>query len=377
MTVAEADETNNTYCKSFVVVGPDLIISTFTVPTTVAPGQVINLSEATRNQGKVATTVSTVTRFYWSTDTTYDASDVPLGERPVPPLAAGATSSSVSPTQVTIPPTALPGIYYIIAKADAYNAVAEVLETNNTYSRSLVVKGPDLTVSAVTAPASAGPGQTITVGDTTRNSGVVAAPASKTYFYLSSDYSLDAADIYLGSRDVPALAAGASNTGTIPVTLPDTMAPGTWYIIVKADGPGAINEANETNNTYYKRFLVVGPDLIIITLTGPTTVTPGQVISLSEATRNQGRAATTFNTVTGYYLSKDSMLDASDVFLGERPVPPLAAGATSGPVSTSVTIPPTAASGIYYIISEADAGNAVAEASETNNTKYMAVRVSP
>ena len=77
-----------------------------------------------------------------------------------------------------------------------------------------------------------------------------------------------------------------------------------------------VAEANETNNTYYKRFLVVGPDLIIITLTGPTTVTPGQVISLSEATRNQGRAATTFNTVTGYYLSKDSMLDASDVFLG-------------------------------------------------------------
>jgi len=376
MTVAEADETNNTYCKSFVVVGPDLIISTFTVPTTVAPGQVINLSEATRNQGKVATTVSTVTRFYWSTDTTYDASDVPLGERPVPPLAAGATSSSVSPTQVTIPPTALPGIYYIIAKADAYNAVAEVLETNNTYSRSLVVKGPDLTVSAVTAPASAGPGQTITVGDTTRNSGVVAAPASKTYFYLSSDYSLDAADIYLGSRDVPALAAGASNTGTIPVTLPDTMAPGTWYIIVKADGPGAINEANETNNTYYKRFLVVGPDLIIITLTGPTTVKLGQVINLSEATRNQGSRATTVNTVTRFYLSKDSTYDASDVRIGERVVGPLAAGATSSAVS-SLRIPPAAVAGIYYIIAKADADNSVAEASETNNTKYMAVRVSP
>ncbi len=376
-TVAEASETNNTYSKSFVVVGPDLIISMLTVTTTVAPGQEINLSEATRNQGRVATTVNTVTRFYLSTDSIYDASDVPLGERVVGPLAAGATSGPAS-MSVMIPPTTAAGTYYIIAKADANNSVAEVSETNNTYYRSLVVVGPDLTVLAVTAAASAGPGEIITVGDTTRNSGVVAAPASKTYFYLSSDYSLDAADTYLGSRGVPALAAGASSSGTIPVTLPGSMTPGTWYIIAKADGPEAVAEASETNNTYYKRFQVVGPDLIILTLTGPTTtVKPGQMINLSEATRNQGSRATTVNTVTRFYWSINSTLDASDVPLGERAVGSLAAGATSGPVSTSVTIPSTAAPGIYYIVAKADADNAVTEASDTNNTRYLVVRVSP
>jgi subtilase family serine protease len=278
---------------------------------------------------------------------------------------------------VTISSTAAPGTYYIVAKADADNAVAETSETNNTYSKSLVVVGPDLTVLAVTAGASAGQGETITVGDTTRNSGVEAAPASKTYFYLSSDSSLDAADIYLGSRDVPALAAGASNTGTIPVTLPGSMAPGTWYIIAKADGPEAVAEASETNNTYSKSLVVVGPDLIILTLTGPTTVKPGQVINLSEATRNQGSRATTVNTVARFYWSTNSTLDASDVPLGERVVGSLAAGATSGPVSTSVTISSTAAPGTYYIVAKADADNAVTEASDTNNTRYLAVRVSP
>ncbi len=358
------------------VSAPDLIVSTLTGPSTAAPGQVINLSEATKNQGRVATTVNTVTRFYLSIDSNYDASAVPLGERIVVSLAAGATSGPVS-TSVTVPSAAVAGTYYIVAKADADNAVAEASENNNTYYRKLVVVGPDLTVLAVTAPASAGLGETITVGDTTRNSGVVATPASKTYFYLSSDYSLDAADTYLGSRDVPALAAGTSNTGTIPVTLPGSMALGTWYIIAKADGPEAGAEASETNNTYYKRFQVVGPDLIILTLTGPTTVKPGQMINLSEATRNQGSRATTVNTVTRFYLSIDSNYDASDVPLGERTVGPLAAGATSGPVSTLVTIPSTAVAGTCYIIVKADADNAVAEASDSNNTKYLTVRVSP
>jgi subtilase family serine protease len=91
---------------------------------------VINLSEATKNQGSGATMVNTVTRFYWSTNTTYNASDVPLGERTVGPLAAGETSGPVD-TSVTIPPTAVTGTYYIIAWPDADKSVAETSETNN------------------------------------------------------------------------------------------------------------------------------------------------------------------------------------------------------------------------------------------------------
>jgi hypothetical protein len=110
---------------------PDLIVSTLTGPINVAPGQEINLSEATKNQGSGATTVNTMTRFYWSTNTTYNASDIPLGERTVGPLAAEETLGPVD-TLVTIPPTAATGTYYIIAKADADKSVAETSETNNT-----------------------------------------------------------------------------------------------------------------------------------------------------------------------------------------------------------------------------------------------------
>jgi subtilase family serine protease len=80
------------------------------------------------------------------------------------------------------------------------------------------------------------------------------------------------------------------------------------------------------------------------------------------------------NTVTAFYWSTDSTYDAADVKIGQRTVDPLAPGVTSGPASTSVTISTTAVVGTYYIIAVADEANAVTEASEVNNTRYITVK---
>jgi hypothetical protein len=82
-------------------------------------------------------------------------------------------------------------------------------------------------------------------------------------------------------------------------------------------------------------------------------------------------------SVTRYYLSNNTTYDSGDLFLGERGVPILAAGDVSGPASKTVTIPLGTFPGTYYIIAVADAGKVVAEISETNNTKYLGVRVLP
>ena len=50
--------------------------------------------------------------------------------------------------------------------------------------------GPDLTVTAFTAPSSAVAGTSISVGDTTKNLGADSAPASVTNFYLSTNFRL-------------------------------------------------------------------------------------------------------------------------------------------------------------------------------------------
>ncbi len=86
-------------------------------------------------------------------------------------------------------------------------------ETNNTDARAIAI-GSDLTVTQVSAPPHAGAGASMAVSDTTQNASAGAAVASTTGFYLSTDTVLDASDVFLGSRAVPALAGAASNTAT-------------------------------------------------------------------------------------------------------------------------------------------------------------------
>ena len=130
----------------------------------------------------------------------------------------------------------------MIAVADVSNAVAESLESNNTRASGFVRIGPDLTVTALTAPSSAVAGTSISVGDTTKNQGAGTAPASVTNFYLSTNASLDAADLLVASRPVSPLGAGLSETGTAPLVIPASTTAGTYYIIAKSDGDDTVPE---------------------------------------------------------------------------------------------------------------------------------------
>jgi subtilase family serine protease len=124
-------------------------------------------------------------------------------------------------------------------------------ETNNTRSDYVTVKLPDMTMSALSVPSESRAGSTITITDTTRNYGSAGAPATTTYFYLSTNGTLDAADVLLGSRPVPALIGGGTHMATTNLTIPPGTATRSYSIIAKADGAGSVAEANETNNTRY------------------------------------------------------------------------------------------------------------------------------
>jgi subtilase family serine protease len=64
------------------------------------------------------------------------------------------------------------------------------------------------------------------------------------------------------------------------------------------------------------------------------------------------------------------------VVLGGRVVSALGPGAKSNG-ATSVTVPANLVTGTYYIIAQADGDDAVAELSETNNTRYKTLTVGP
>ena len=148
-----------------------------------------------------------------------------------------------------IPAGTVSGTYYLLGVADWNKVVAESTETNNTLSSSLIRIGPDLLVTAITATSSAVAGASITATDTTKNQGGDTAAASVTSFYLSSNVSLGAGDVLLGSRLVPSLTPGLTGTGSVALVIPESTPAGTYYIIAKADGDNLIAEVIENNNT--------------------------------------------------------------------------------------------------------------------------------
>ncbi|MBI4489335.1 MAG: SBBP repeat-containing protein [Deltaproteobacteria bacterium] len=233
-------------------VPPDLIVSSLSAPTYSGAGLSISVKDTTKDVGGGSGSAST-TKFFLSKNNKLDSDDVPLCSRNIPALWAGASSSGSTPCE--IPANTATGTYYIIAKANANDALLETNNGNNTKYK-LIKIGPDLRVTALSAPSAATVGSTISVKDTTKNVGGGSAGASTTKFFLSKNNSLGSTDVFLDSRSVPSLAPGQAKSGTTSVTIPPGTAPGTYYIIAKADGGNVVSELIESNNTKSKSITV-------------------------------------------------------------------------------------------------------------------------
>jgi subtilisin family serine protease len=368
----ETQRSNNTAVR-LMQIGPDLVVAALNAPTTAAPGGTVTVTDSVKNQGAGAAGAS-VTRFYLSANGAFDAADILLpGSRAVTPLAAGSTDTGS--TALILPSPLAAGTYYLIAKADADNTVGESQEINNTALRAIQVGG-DLVVSALSVPSRGAAGGTITISDTTANTGAGGVPPSVTRFYLSANPLLDAGDVVLaGSHAVPDLAAGAAHTASTIVAIPPSIGAGTYYVIAKADADNAVAEPQETNNTAL-RTIQIGGDLVVSSLTVPLKAAAGATIAVADVTSNQG-AGPVPESITRFYLSTNALADEGDILLsGSRAVPALSAlGVSAG--STPVVIPPSVNPGSYFLMAKADADEAVAEAQETNNSAARTILIGP
>jgi len=354
-----------------VTTSSDLVVSALTGPATAGAGFAITLNETTGNIG-VAPAGGTSTRYYLSSDTAIGAGDVLLGGRSLAGLAP--SGSSAGTTNVTIPAGTVNGSYFIVARADDINQALESNEGNNT--RALAIRiGPDLRVSSLTASTYATAGGTISISDTTANlSASSPAGASTTRFYLSTNTTLDAADIPLGFRAVPALASGASSAGATLVTIPAGTATGTYNILAEADDAHVLAEKNEANNLS-SRILRVGPDLVTAVRSIAGTPRAGTTISVQDLTSDPSTVAAPQST-TGYYLSTDNRLDVTDVRIGSRAVPALASGGSSL-ASGQAVIPAGTVPGAYFILAVADYPKVIVESNEGNNANAFPITVVP
>jgi subtilase family serine protease len=366
--VAESDEANNTAASGTMAVGPDLVVADVGVPSRAAPGTTMTVTDTTTNLGGGAAAGSTTT-FYFSADAALDASDVVLGSRAVPGLAAGAASQGS--TAVTVPAEAS-GRFYVIARANADAAVSESDAANNVRVSVQVRVGPDLVVARLQPPGVIGAGATIAVTDEVRNDGVAPAGESVVRFYLSRDAIHDAGDVLLGSRTVPALTAGAVSSGTASLTVPAATTTGRYSLIARADADDAVAEIEEANNSRAEP-VNVGPDLLVDALALPFRGSPGLPITITDTTRNRGDGEAPASA-TRFYLSADAALDAGDVLLGSRPLGVLSGGAQSVG-STTLVIPADTPPGNRYVIAVADGEATVVEFEETNNVRAQGLGI--
>jgi subtilase family serine protease len=133
--VEETSETNNTRSRS-IKLGADLSMSTLTAPSTAAVGESVTVTYTTRNLGGDDAPES-VAQFFLSSNGALDGADLPLGQRDVAALAAGATSSAS--VELDVPPDTDPGRWYLIGQADSLDDVPEALESNNLRVRSITI----------------------------------------------------------------------------------------------------------------------------------------------------------------------------------------------------------------------------------------------
>jgi hypothetical protein len=220
----------------------------------------------------------------------------------------------------------------------------------------------------------AGAGDAIDIKYTLSNLGTGAAGSTTTALHLSADTTLDASDVLLGTKASGPVPAGEEVTDSMTVTIPPSTAAAKYFIIAQADSLNAEAETNEGNNTAAKE-ISVGPDLMILALSAPSSAAAGSDITIDETTKNNGGDSAKPSTTT-YYLSKNRKLDAGDIVLGAHEVRRLRPTRTDS-AATSVTIPSAIAPGDYYILAIADDGSVISEYNERNNDKWVGITIGP
>ncbi|HVX61185.1 MAG TPA: CARDB domain-containing protein, partial [Pirellulales bacterium] len=257
--VVESSESDNEGASAAITVDlgptPDLTTAV-TAPLSALSGQTIHIDWTVTNHG--ASTLAANGRWYdtvyLSLDQTFDANaDVALGNTShVTGLAADASYSAGGDFRL---PAGLAGMYYVIVVADAGAAVYERGVSADRIGLSdqaldVALQPPlDLVAGTVTIPASAVPGQPVTVTYSVSNN------SSNSYagdwfdsLYLSPTNTWQLSNPLLGRvHHTGGVAANGSYSETLTAPLPG-VSPGTYYVVLRSDIRNQVPETDETNN---------------------------------------------------------------------------------------------------------------------------------
>ena len=242
----DADKT----CTAAFNKKPDLTVISLAAPASTGAGLTITVTDTTKNlTGGPAFPGTSNTKFWLSADAVLGGGDTLLGARPVPSLNPGAASAGS--TNVVIPAGTAPGSYFLIANADGDGSVPESNEGNNTRSKASDDPGPGSHGHRpVRADHLGGEPHDLDHGQDAQRRRRKRGTAF-------DDELLPLHRLRLGRRRHALRQPRGSCSGggiiqstlTTNQTLPASVAGGNYFIIAKADGPLAVTESNEANNT--------------------------------------------------------------------------------------------------------------------------------
>ena len=411
--------------------GPDMVL--YDLQAVLPEGSDrVEITASIGNEG-VKPTRNFFISFYGSYTMPVSSNDSPIGFYLVDNLLPG-TKKTISGF---FPVSQIPsGDYYIGAYLDPNNEIMEISEDNNgktatvrvnvpevnpsigpqlgnaqlavpkiSGEEKITVKRADLVVDKITGPETAVPGEAIAITTTVRNAGDVDAGPFRLSMYLSRDTKVTSEDIVLGFGDVPDLVAGKAREGTAQALIPDSVTPGTYYLVALADSQSAVTENDKQNNGRSMEVPILirktedaetsGPapvpeattpvesvntslsplnlsdspsgqvDLVIDSLSGPSLASPGDVISVTTKVRNAGDAdAGPFRL--SIYLSGDTGLSSDDFNLGYGDVPDLSREKSREGIASAM-IPLNISPGTYYLVAMADSLDTISEKDKENN----------
>jgi subtilase family serine protease len=322
----ELYEDNNVSTPRALAIGeaPDLVVSV-TAPSTLRPGDPLGVTATVCNQGTQPSRHVDVEVFL-SLDTTFFPDDLLVGRGPVEPLAPGACAPL--PLTVAVPSQ---GSWYVGAIVDRHDSEDELREDNNTSAASALVIdfGPDLTITSVSAPASALPGSPFDATITVCNQGFDHSSGSQLALRLAPLGVATPVDIPAGTTFVGGLDPGACEDvpASVYTDMPMYLS-GAWKLLAFADADHHVPELLESNNSASSNRIGIGygADFVITSVSGPTRLSPygDPVPSAFVTICNQGTNGD--STHVELKLSQDDSISMDDPFIGSAPVEPLEPG---------------------------------------------------
>lgn len=265
----DVDPSNNTRTAPIYIDGPqrpEIAIQTFNAPDRAASGgsilidyAIVNLGEGWASSNPQLGEHGWADRVYLSADDRLDANDLPLRtfERTAP---LGPDSEYRHDAVELELPRGVTGPMHLILAADADQVLDQPSFTRGFATRPIELvdtNEPDLIVATVTSPDRLVIGRPSPVAFSVANLGSVPTVNSGWVdgVYLSRDAYLDENDLALATVDADQpLQPRSRYTSAVELTLPEddeSIEPGDWYLIIKADAENNVSEAAfEDNNTF-------------------------------------------------------------------------------------------------------------------------------